>query len=453
MERKFIEFYKVTNIVSKRVSPLDLEARKYYVDLSPVIGNEVEKIHDKIIITGQHEPTCTVLTGYIDSGKSTELLRLKHKLEVAGFHVVYFEAYEDLDMIQVSIAHIWLAIACRIVQSLETIEIKTPKKLNKFLQESLQIFYFDVQEEIKEAISKNVRLKLGKDGDIFTWCIEMREVIKNSQKKSFFYQPLSQFWNSQKSELIEAINQELIEPLVTQIKAQGKQGLVVIGEGLDGIYNIRLPGGQVQTEYLFVDQGEYLTKLNCHVVYTLPISLVFSNHYEMLTQHFGELRVLPMVPVRSREGQEHQEGMARLRQLVLIKAFPELDEQQRLEAISLVFENAEALDRLCRISGGHIRNLAGLLYRCVMEGEDFSFPLKRQALEKVIDSYKEDLRAAINEEEWELLREVKTSQMVKIGDSKYQMLIRSMFVLKYGDGNQEWFDINPVLSEAEEMQK
>ncbi|MCT7971679.1 ATP-binding protein [Laspinema olomoucense] len=436
--------------MNQRVNPLGSEKHKYYVDLSKIIGNEVNKIHSKITSYSPNEPTCTVLTGYIGSGKSTELLRLKNDLEVEGFHVVYFVADEELNMIDVSIPDIWLAIACRIVQSLDAIEIKEPAKLNKFLQEYLQILDIEYPAKIKENISKATSAKIGKGKDIFTWSLGISEVLKTSIKKPLDHKKLTQFLDAQKTQLIEVINQEVIEPIITQVKARGKHGLVVIIDGVDRIDNLRKPWGQRQHEYLFISQGKYLTKLNCHLVFTLPIYLLFSNHYEILTQHFGELRVLRMVPVRSRDGSEHQEGMALLRQMVLIKAFPDLDEQQRLEAIPLVFENAEALDRLCHLSGGHIRNLNGLLMSWVME-EDY-FPLKREALEKVIFSYREDLRAAILDEDWELLRQVKTSKPMKNEDPRYQMLIRAMFVFEYREGDEVWVDINPALSEAEELQ-
>ncbi len=458
MELNFLQFYKSTNVMPNLLTSPASKNAKYYVDLSKFIGDEVNKIYEKTTKLSSNEPTCTGLTSYIGSGKSTELLRLKRKLEVAGFHVVYLQAHEDLNMLPVFIVDIWLAIACRIVQSFEIIEIKTPEiktpeKLNKFARESLQSLDFDVQGKIKQTISESDRVNPGQAKDIFTWSLEMREVMKTSLKKSSVRKILHRLWDSQKSQLIEALNQELIEPLINQIKSQGKQGLVVIMDGLDRINNIRLPGGQVQQEYLFIDQGEYLTKLNCHIIYTVPISLLLSNHYEILTQHFGELRILPMVPVRSRDGSEHPEGMARLRQLVLIRAFPELNEQQRLEAIPLVFENAEALDRLCQISGGHIRNLRGLLYGWVREHDELCLPLKRQALEQVISSYKKDLIAAIGEQEWELLQQVKFSKRLNKQDPKYQMLLRAMFVFEYREGDEVWFDINPALNEAEELQK
>ncbi|MHC5833501.1 MAG: ATP-binding protein, partial [Nostoc sp.] len=88
---------------------------------------------------------------------------------------------------------------------------------------------------------------------------------------------LNQYLGPQKVKLIQAINQELLEPAIAKLKQQSKKGLVVIVDNLDRIDNRIKSWGRPQQEYLFVDQGEFMTKLNCHVVYTMPLALKFSN--------------------------------------------------------------------------------------------------------------------------------------------------------------------------------
>jgi len=38
------------------------------------------------------------------------------------------------------------------------------------------------------------------------------------------------------------------------------------------------------------------------------------------------------------------------------------------------------------------------------------------------------------------------------GESEYQTLLRSLFVFEYRDAKQTWFDLNPVLLAAKELQ-
>ncbi len=113
------KFYQATN-PSKTLDITNPDDRKYYIDFSSVRGGQIiEELKNRIAWADENEFTCNLFTGHIGCGKSTELLRLKKELEDEGFHVVYFESDEDLDIGDVDISDILLAIARRVSQSLE----------------------------------------------------------------------------------------------------------------------------------------------------------------------------------------------------------------------------------------------------------------------------------------------------------------------------------------------
>ena len=113
------KFYQATN-PSKTLDITNPDDRKYYIDFSSVRGGQIiEELKNRIAWADENEFTCNLFTGHIGCGKSTELLRLKKELEDEGFHVVYFESDEDLDIGDVDIIDILLAIARRFSQSLE----------------------------------------------------------------------------------------------------------------------------------------------------------------------------------------------------------------------------------------------------------------------------------------------------------------------------------------------
>ena len=130
--------------------------------------------------------------------------------------------------------------------------------------------------------------------------------------------------------------------------------------------------------------------------------------------------------------------------MVLARAFPEVKPQQRLQMVTEVFDGEETLDRLCQVSGGHVRNLLMLLYSCLQKEDP---PLSRRCLEDVIRRQRDGLVRAITEDEWTLLRQVKQDQAVE-GEKEHQTLLRSMFVFEYQDEDGSWFKINPILAEA-----
>lgn len=184
--------------------------------------------------------------------------------------------------------------------------------------------------------------------------------------------------------------------------------------------------------------------------YTIPLGLRFSSDYGILIQRFlVDPKVLPMVPVKWRDGREHNQGMVLLRQMVLARAFPYFEPEQRLQKITELFDSPETLDRLCRVSGGHVRNVLRFLNQCIQE--EMLLPLSRGVLEKIIRIERNNLTLAISDDKWELLRQV--HQYKKVTDvNSYQTLIRGRLIYEYYDQVDPWFDINPILIEAKGFQ-
>ncbi|NET83706.1 MAG: ATP-binding protein, partial [Moorea sp. SIO1F2] len=347
---------------------------------------------------------------------------------------VYFESSQDLDMVDVDVSDILLSIARSVCESLEAISIQ------------LRPSYFSkLFNEIKDFLQTPIEFSTEAE-----FSVGIAKITARSKDSPQQRQLLRQHLEPRTQSILNAINEEILQSAIQQLKLRGKRGLVVIIDNLDRVDNRSMVSGRSQPEYLFIDRGTQLRRLNCHVVYTLPLSLMFSNEYETLKNRVGggvAPKILPMVPIQLRDGSDYPEGMALLRQLLLARAFPKVDPQQRLNLIPLVFDSPETLDRMCRISGGHVRNLLGLLYNCLQHEDP---PFSRSCLESVIKGYRDDLTLAVEEEEWKLLSQVVQQQSVK-GEQEYQTLLRSMFVYEYQDEQGRWFGINPALAETEKF--
>jgi len=113
------KFFQASN-PSQTLNTENEDDRKVYIDFSLVRGGQIiQELKDNITFFAPDDPTCILFTGHIGCGKSTELLRLKAELEQEGFHVVYFESSEDLEMADVDIGDVLLAIAKRVSENLE----------------------------------------------------------------------------------------------------------------------------------------------------------------------------------------------------------------------------------------------------------------------------------------------------------------------------------------------
>ncbi|NEP79385.1 MAG: ATP-binding protein [Okeania sp. SIO3B3] len=407
---------------------------RYYIDFSTVRGGQVIKKLQKTILWSSGRPTCQLFTGHIGCGKSTELWRLKQQLEIEGFHVVYVESDKNLEMGDVDVGDILLTIVQQVSESLEELKnfkIKEPNRLKGILQGAAKL----LKTEIKIS---NIELSFG-----------IGKITAEAKASPEVRSKLREYLGPRTSGIIETINQELFEPANKKLKQYDKKGLVVIVDNLDKVDNTIKYQNKTQPEYLFVDRGEQLAALHCHVIYTIPLALRFSNDLETLIQRFKKSpQVLPMVATQLRDGNECAEGMELVRQLVLARAFPELDPQQRLAKVTEIFDSQETLDYLCRFSGGHVRNVLRIVNDAIME-ED-KLPISHSSVKNIIRSYRNERVLAIDDREWELLRRVARTKKVS-GDDGYQTLIRSMFVYEYQDETGSWFDINPILKDVPEL--
>lgn len=433
-------FYKMTN-PTKTLAVENREDRKCYIDFSPVRGdNTVEKLRYNIL-DDFDESTCSLFAGHIGCGKSTELLCLKARLqEQDNFHVVYFESDQDLEMGDVDVGDILLAITHRVDENLKKAGITL--KAGGWFQNLFNEFG-EMLSDLANTEINNVVCNLG-----------IAEITAQSKASPSLRNRLRGYLEPRTNQLIDSINKELLEPAIEKLKHRGKQGLVVIVDNLDRINFSPKSWGQLQPEYLFIDRSAQLKSLHCHVVYTIPLALLrFSEHSGVITQRFTVApQVLPMVPVRSRDGQVHEAGMALLRQMVLARGFPDLDEEQRLQQVTEIFDSPETLDRLCSMSGGHVRNLLRFLHDWIKE--ERKLPLSREGLERILKVERNQFIVATFQDDWEILRQVALQKKVLPNDnqkSRYQKLLRNLLILEYYDDAESWFDVNPILREAEEL--
>lgn len=412
------------------------EDRQYYIDFSSVRGGRiVEALGRTITRLSPDEPTCQLFTGHIGCGKSTELFRLKAQLEAQQFHVVYFESSKDLDMADVDITDILLSIARSVSESLEAVDIHLKPR-------SFAKLFNDIKDFLQTPIELSTEAELS---------VGIAKITAKTKDSPQLRDQLRQHLEPRTKSILSAINEEILLRGIQELKHRGKKGLVVIVDNLDRVDPRPVPSGRSQPEYLFIDRGSQLRDLKCHLVYTLPLALMFCNEYEALKNRLGAgvpPKVLPMVPIQSRDGRDFPKGMALLQQLVMARAFPHVEAQARLNLISEVFDSPDTLDRMCRVSGGHVRNLLGLLYNCLQQEDP---PFSRECLESVIKGYRDDLALAVDEEEWDLLSQVVRQQIVK-GEREYQVLLRSGFVYEYRDEMGRWFGVNPALAETERFQ-
>ena len=436
MQLHLQEFFRACN-PSKTLNLADSGDRHYYIDFAAVRGGKIiEALARTITRLSPDEPTCQLFTGHIGCGKSTELLRLKALLEQENFEVIYFESSRDLDMEDVSISDILLAVARSVSEHLEATGI------------ILKPTYFQqLFEEIKGFLQTPVELDTTAE-----LSLGLARITARTKESPKLRQQIRQSLEPRTEGILRSINDELLGQANQELQRRGKKGLVVIIDNLDRISSRQATRDRSLPEYIFIDRGQQLRRLNCHVIYTIPLALIFSNEYQALKNRLGggvAPKMLPMVPIQKRDRTLDSKGFILLQQLVLARAFPKLSPQQRIQSVPNLFDNSITLNRLCLISGGHVRTLLGLLYNCLQQTDP---PFSRDCIELVIKGYRDDILLALEDHEWRMLAQVMRQQTIR-GEQEYQILLRSLFVYEYQDQQGRWFGINPALAETQRFKQ
>ena len=218
--------------------------------------------------------------------------------------------------------------------------------------------------------------------------------------------------------------------------------LVVIVDNLDRIVPVNRDERRTNHEEIFIGRANQLKGLDCHVIYTVPISLVYSSRAADLQNIYDNYPlVLPIIMVRTPDGKIYQEGIEKLKELIY----------RRVHKYTLmqIFENEEILEHFCLMSGGHIRNLMSLI-RSAFENID-KLPITKRSAQRAISKAQFVYDRTVQESQWELLKEVHQTKALKNNDESRNLLFNGC-VLRYVFFDEEeemqvWFDVNPLIKE------
>ena len=132
------------------------------------------------------------------------------------------------------------------------------------------------------------------------------------------------------------------------LKESGRaEDIVVIVDQLDRIpQKLINEHGLTNQRNIYLDHAAILRSLGCHVLYTIPIELAFSEAHLLLRAAYGcDTLLLPLIPISQRTGEDSMDGIRALCRVV----------QRRIAKTSAtprqVFED-DVLEQLCRVSGG-----------------------------------------------------------------------------------------------------
>ncbi|NET39206.1 MAG: ATP-binding protein [Cyanothece sp. SIO1E1] len=440
-----MELDLLTEIYSS-FEPFQPPSKEVYVDCKDVRGGweVVRELGRKI--TRSKQPTCQLYSGHRGVGKSTELLRLKGYLEKQNYFVVYFAAdEEDIEPQDAAYADILFACTRHLV---EAVKLQDHNPLISWLQERW--------ESLKDIALTEVSLEgLSLEGQIS----QFAKITANLRATPDKRRELRQKLNANTPSLLEALNSFIREGEKTL--PSNSRGIVLIADNLDRIVETREKNRPSNYDEIYLNRSEILRGLACHVIYTVPIAMVYSGRATQLEDNYDKPDVLPMVMVRNPDGSENNAGLSKLRELIHRRvSLIEPDLGKSLEGLvgglelPPVFDSPETLKQLCLMSGGHVRNLMQLIQKAIDWTDEL--PITAKAVRRAIEEARETYQKAIQEHQWETLGRACYLKQADNDEEHLRLLLnRCLLEYRYYDENENlkiWCNVHPLIEGIQKFQ-
>lgn len=426
--------------------PFQPPPKEAYVDCQEVRGGWeiIRELGRKI--TRSKQFTCQLYSGHRGVGKSTELLRLQEYLEEEKYFVVYFAADEqDIEPQDTEYADILFACTRHLV---EAIKLQNHNPLLNWMKERW--------ESLKDLALTEISFEgLNLEGQIS----QFAKITANLRATPDKRRELRQKINANTPSLVNALN-DFIKEAQKSLPSENR-GIVIIADNLDRIVETKEEGKPSNYDEIYLNRSAILRGLECHVIYTVPIAMVYSGRATQLEDNYDKPDVLPMVMVRYPDGSQNTAGLAKLRELVSRRvALIEPNLVQTLEGavnelnVPPVFDSPETLNQLCLMSGGHVRNLMQLIQKAIDWTDEL--PISAKAVKRAIEETRETYQRTIQEHQWEVLARACLLKQSANDEAHLSLLLnRCLLEYRYYDQNetlQIWCNVHPLIEGISKFQ-
>ena len=410
-----------------------------YVDCSLARGGETIVNTLAKNVRWADSQTCLLFSGHSGGGKSTELLRLCERLEnpeadsQEPFFPVYIDSDDHVSPTDPEVTEILLAIVGSVAETLRDKE-----------NISLESSYLEKRwTELRDVLSASVdiektELSLAK---FAKFTMKLKQAANESRRE------VRKKLAPQLPSLIDEINLILIQAR-SRLIPLGYRDLVLVVDNLEKIPDVtdHITGEEIYHR-LFIVGGQQLGAIEARIVLTVPLSLIHSSRGHELAQKLGEdLIVLPMVKVEEKDGEPYEDGLELMRTVL----------RRRFELVNVeckeVFDSTDTFDYICRMSGGHVRNML-MYFRSSLNHAD-SLPITEDAARRGIRRHINAYSRSIPEKNWEPLARLHLDPDRDIPrDAQHQEMLHDLTILEYMNGEEPWYAVNPVVRELEKFKR
>ncbi|MEO0455085.1 MAG: ATP-binding protein [Cyanobacteria bacterium P01_A01_bin.114] len=415
------------------VGPLKDEAlERYYVDLSAVRSIEaISSVGKQLDFLSPGEFKSVLFTGHRGCGKSTELRRLQRNWEKA-YRVLYLEADREIDINDAYYTDLYLVIIKQVADDMAQLGLR----FDQTLLSEFENWFKEITEETEASVEKSISLSTAAEAGI-----EIPFISKLLAKL------LAQLRGShtQKKKIRATLQQDigrlkddmnrLLQNAFEKVQQHGyEKGYLII---LDNLDLVPVAVG----DRLYFDYAIQLQELKCTLIYTVPISVVYSD--KNLNNVFGRPNVLPMVNVYQfgatvpLHPKHDQDALKRLARMII----------QRIEH-KAVFASDALILHLVAASGGHVRQLMQMTATaCLTAATRDHQKIEAADVKYAIQQEQVNFERIIPNHHYPLMAEICKTKQIDQNEDGQKMLFNTS-VLEYESGGIRWNYINPVIKDS-----
>lgn len=429
-------------LADKPLKPGDRDYEEFYVPIysSDGIEDPVERMHT--IIEWNDVESMQMFSGFRGSGKTTELFRLKQRLEENGYLVLYCDALSYINPSdKVDITDLLIVIAGSFSDALKGFGIDHAGESywerirNYLINTNVEVTEAGVKTEIDSPLKEVVGgLKAG---------LDLKLSLKTTPS---FRERLQQALSNRIGELKNQVDKFIEDGIKALRAAKGEdKRIVFIFDSLEQIRGSLLNEQEVirSVERLFTIHLKMLQLPYVHAVYTVPPWLKFA------LPRAVEIVLLPSIRQwnNDKDRTRYEPGWESLRNLMrkrfgeggCKRVFGEPDPQGE-------YPLAEKIIGLC---GGHFRDLL-LLFRETLT-KTKTLPVTGDVVDSAISAVRGHfLPIAVENARWlqqiSLLRQTALMTDNPEDINRLTRFLDTHFVLYLRNGD-EWYDIHPLIRE------
>lgn len=370
----------------------------------------------EIFLRNQQQPTKVLFIGHRGSGKTTELNKLS--TEIADrFTPIGFSILSVIGRTTPEYEDLMLAISTQVIRTcLDSNLVDRP------VAEPVRRGWEDLRNWWQQVIAGLEFRPVSAEMNIYSELSTLLGQVEVGVRQSSVTRDAVKFQiNQQMPELIQRLNW-----VIEQAEGDGIRRLLIVIEDLDKI-------DLKSATDIFRDHAPTITAPRATMIFTFPLALRHSDHYNTVRLSFPAIHFLPNLAIHHADGSPNQAGDDALRRLVRVRLEDRLIEP-------------EALDLLVHSNGGVPVWLVSLMRSAVLyalERDPQASAITLMDAQRAVQELRREGIAPLTRRDIEVLRARHRDGQLS-NDPDEQRLLYNGSLIEYFNAGQ-WCDAHPAL--------